>query len=565
MSVRILIVDDNAINMKLAADVLAGPDCEVACAGDAEQALALLAASLPDLILMDLAMPGTDGLTLTRRLKEDERYRRVPIVALTASAMKGDDLRALAAGCEGYITKPIDTRRFKQKVFGHLDATARGVGARATMEADAPEPRVLVVDDSSRNRKLLRIGLEAERCEVVEATDGMDALEVLGCETVDAVVSDVLMPRMDGFRLCRELRRSGQPYANLPFLLYTSTYDSSQGRQLASSVGADDYLTRPASARDLLRAIREAQARAATREPPADTPRQQDAEVLEQYNSALVRKLESRNLEAQQTLAQLQEAHEHILELNRFLELRVEQRTAALQAANHELEAFAYAVAHDLRAPLHQIVGFADLMRDPEVADKAVDRAECVAHMGSAARRMDRLILDLLDFARTALVELELHDVDLERTLDEALDILRGELRGRSIKWTRAPLPRARGNPALVRQVFVNLLSNAIKYTRSRPEARIEVGSRGGRTEELVVFVRDNGIGFDMQHAPQLFGPFKRLGTARDYEGVGLGLAHVQRIVSRHGGRVWAEGGVGEGATFYFSLPSPEFPHPAGP
>ena len=172
---RILIVDDNATNLKLAADVLANPRCEVLRASDAREALEILALRRPDLILMDLAMPGTDGLSLTRRIKADARYCELPIVALTASAMKGDDQRALEAGCEGYITKPIDTRRFRQQVMAFLPSETDAEPAAPVATTARAGLRILAVDDSAQGRKLLRAGLENERCTVIEASNGREA------------------------------------------------------------------------------------------------------------------------------------------------------------------------------------------------------------------------------------------------------------------------------------------------------------------------------------------------------------------------------------------------------
>jgi light-regulated signal transduction histidine kinase (bacteriophytochrome) len=175
-----------------------------------------------------------------------------------------------------------------------------------------------------------------------------------------------------------------------------------------------------------------------------------------------------------------------------------------------------------------------------------------------AGKRMDQLIDALLEFARTSRTELELSDVDLEDLVNEAMAILQTDLKGRNISWQRARLPRVQGDAILLRTVFVNLLSNAVKYTRTRDPAVIEIGTRKGRTGELVVFIRDNGVGFDLRYAERLFGVFQRLHRADEFEGTGIGLANVQRIITRHGGAVWAEAAVNHGATFFFSLPDGE-------
>jgi light-regulated signal transduction histidine kinase (bacteriophytochrome) len=263
------------------------------------------------------------------------------------------------------------------------------------------------------------------------------------------------------------------------------------------------------------------------------------------------------------TVMDLQAAHNQIMELNQYLEMRVDQRTAALDAVNKELESFSYSVAHDLRAPLRHITGFADILRESAAVQLDEECKNYLDKIVVATKRMDQLIQDLLAFSRAARTELSPIEVDLDRVLEEALQAVRIDVRDRNIQWRCEHLPAVRGDPALLRQVFVNLLSNAIKYTRPRARAVIEVGHRGGRAHEVVIFVRDNGVGFDMRHAGQLFGVFRRLHAATEFEGTGIGLANAQRIVARHGGRIWAESAVDRGATFFFTLPSAESPQAA--
>jgi signal transduction histidine kinase len=417
---------------------------------------------------------------------------------------------------------------------------------------------LLVVDDHPSHRKLARAELEAEGHVVLEAANGLEALLILERERVDAVISDILMPRMDGFRLCHEVRKR-QALNSVPLLLYTATYSSPADRQLAETVGADGYLLKPAPIGVLLAAVREAQQKALQRK-PTETPRPDESYVLEQYNDVLVRKLELRNSELQQALADLQSAHEQILELNRNLETRVQQRTLALddankelEAANQELNAFSYSVAHDLRAPLRHVSSFAGLL--VETTQQLDEKSRhFVNRILFGTKQMDDLIADLLAFAHLGRTELHLSEVDLELVLDQALEATQGDIQGRNIQWERTRLPKAQGDSALLRQVFVNLISNAVKYTRAREPAVIEIGCRKGRADEVVVFVRDNGVGFDMRYASHLFGLFRRLHRADEFEGTGVGLANAHRIIGRHGGRIWAEAAVDRGATFCFSL-----------
>jgi PAS domain S-box-containing protein len=227
-----------------------------------------------------------------------------------------------------------------------------------------------------------------------------------------------------------------------------------------------------------------------------------------------------------------------------------------LRSANKELEAFSYSVSHDLRAPLRHIDGFARMLSshlDGRLDEKS---RHYVTTISDAARRMGQLIDDLLVFSRQGRAELRTMPVNLADLLEEERRRLGGEIGDRRVVWEIGVLPVVTGDPAMLRQVFANLLGNAVKYTRNRADARIEVGQKTGAEDEVVIFVRDNGAGFDMKYCDKLFGVFQRLHTSREFEGTGVGLANVRRIVERHGGRTWAEGRVNEGATFYFSLPA---------
>ena len=244
------------------------------------------------------------------------------------------------------------------------------------------------------------------------------------------------------------------------------------------------------------------------------------------------------------------------------MEAEIYQRSQDAQAAlrqlhlaNQELEAFSSSVSHDLRAPLRHIEGFAGMLA--RHASEALDEKgrRYLNIIGEAARQMGVLIDDLLVFSRVGRAELRHAAVDLTALVHDVRQILQPEIDGRTVHWEVAPLPSVEADYHLLRQALVNLLSNAVKYTRGCQDARIVIGTAPASAGEVVVFVRDNGAGFDMKYAGKLFGVFQRLHHADQFEGTGIGLANVRRIVERHGGRTWAEGKVGEGATFYFSLP----------
>jgi signal transduction histidine kinase len=257
-----------------------------------------------------------------------------------------------------------------------------------------------------------------------------------------------------------------------------------------------------------------------------------------------------------QMLTQIDRQTREIRELNEDLEHRVLERTSQLEAANKELEAFSYSVSHDLRAPLRHIDGYADLARKAATSvDDTMQRY--LTTISDAAKQMGRLIDDLLVFSRMQRMQMRHGQVELDALVEEALHTLQEEVKNRKIVWKKGKLPKVMGDRAMLRQVMLNLLSNAVKYSGPRDPAEIEIGcaNANGTGEEAVVFVRDNGVGFDMQYADKLFGVFQRLHSSDDFEGTGIGLANVRRIIQRHGGRTWAEARLDEGATFYFSLP----------
>jgi signal transduction histidine kinase len=233
----------------------------------------------------------------------------------------------------------------------------------------------------------------------------------------------------------------------------------------------------------------------------------------------------------------------------------LQRRGELLESANKELEAFSYSVSHDLRAPLRHIDGYAALLRksvEHSLNDKA---ARYLQTISDSAKQMGQLIDDLLVFSRMGRQEMLHTAVNMDQLIKNILSDLRLDLQGREISWTIAVLPEVQGDPAMLRQVFMNLIANAVKFTSTRPIATIEIGVEHPSSTEIILFVRDNGVGFDMQYAPKLFGVFQRLHRADEFEGTGIGLANVRRIVHRHGGRTWAESVPDKGATFYVLLP----------
>jgi light-regulated signal transduction histidine kinase (bacteriophytochrome) len=246
-------------------------------------------------------------------------------------------------------------------------------------------------------------------------------------------------------------------------------------------------------------------------------------------------------------------AEEQLRVVNAELEQRVVARTSELADANQELEAFAYSVSHDLQAPLRNIQNYSQLLED-EYAQMLPEEAQHhLKRIGLRAKYMGQLVGALLNLSRVGKQDIVRQGVELREIVEEIIGGLQPETKGRDIEWRIGDLPRMPCDSRLIRQVFANLLSNAIKYTQPRKSALVEIG----QTEinnEVSIYIRDNGVGFQMKHADKLFGVFQRLHRPGEFEGTGVGLALVDRIVRRHGGRVWAEAEENKGATFYFTL-----------
>lgn len=368
---------------------------------------------------------------------------------------------------------------------------------------NSPLPRILIVDDEAAQMQALCTTLQDHGYETRGFTEAKTALEALQRDEFDLLLADLTMPGMNGIAL---LQAAQQIDRDLVGIIMTGEGTITSAVE-AIKTGALDYILKPFKLSVIL--------------------------------PVLARALAVRDLRM----------------ANAKLERSIRERTAELEAANKELEAFAQSVSHDLRSPLTVIIGTAELLLDEHTAYPPAKTQQLVRNIMTSAERMARLINDLLRLSRLGRQPLAKSPVNIRALVLEVLDELQKEQGDRRVQVEIGDLPDGVGDPALLKQVFTNLLSNAFKFTRGR-EKPVVVVSCHCHAGENVYSVCDNGAGFDMRQANELFGAFQRFHSAEQFEGTGVGLSIVHRIIQRHGGRIWAEAEPGKGARFQFSLPA---------
>lgn len=369
--------------------------------------------------------------------------------------------------------------------------------------------RVLLVEDNAGDARLIQESLSEAKGEPfeVEIADRLSAaLERLGKGGIDAVLLDLALPDSQGWGTFDTIRGKAP---TIPVIVLTGLGDEALALEMVKK-GAQDYVAKMELSGGILpRAIRYAVER--------------------------------------------ERADQQIRRMNEQLEERVRLRTAELETANGELEAFSYSVSHDLRAPLRHVDGFSRILIESQGQKLSEEGQRYLREILDATRRMAGMIEDLLRLAQIGRQQLRLQKTSIRDLIDDVVADLKSEVRERRIEWRVGELPSLECDRGLIKQVFTNLVGNAVKYTRPRDVAVIEIGHRDGEGQP-VIFVRDNGAGFEMKYADKLFGAFQRLHRQDEFEGTGVGLATVHRIIRRHGGRIWAEAEPQKGATFYFTL-----------
>jgi hypothetical protein len=399
--------------------------------------------------------------------------------------------------------------------------------------------RILVVEDSATQALSLRLALEDAGHTVEIATDGHAGLEAAQRNLPALVITDVVMPNMTGYDLCRAIKADPRS-ADVPVILLTALRDPVDIIRGLES-GADNFITRPYRPEQLLARVdhmlQNRRMRAAGRS-------KDGVEVWFLGRNYVI------TSGKEQILDLLLSTFEDIVHTN----LELEEKQAALERSNHELESFSYSVSHDLRAPLRAIDGFLEAI-DEDYGERLEERGrDYLARVRSAARRMAQLIDDLLHLSRVGRAELRCETLDLSGLAADVAGELARASPGHPVDFAVQAGIVAHGDPHLLRLLLENLLGNAWKFSSKREHPHVQMGA--ARDDgELHVWIRDDGVGFDMQYADKLFVPFQRMHSESEYPGTGIGLATVQRIVHRHGGRVWAESAPDQGATFHFTLP----------
>jgi len=385
--------------------------------------------------------------------------------------------------------------------------------------AQAHISNILLVDDEQANLDALEAVLESLGQRLIRALRGEQALKCVLEQDFAVILLDVQMPGMSGIETAA-LIRARERSRTTPIIFLTGMMRTAEMVFSGYSAGAVDYLMKPL-----------------------------EPEVLRAKVAVFV-ELDRARHELEQEISERVRIAEQVSELNNALR----QKNDDLLAANADLEAFCHSVSHDLRMPLRHIHSYISILDASASSKLNSEERRHVTTVQKAALRMTRLIDDLLAFSRIGRAAMHRQRIRMTELIDETFQDLAPDLTNRRIDWERHAIPDTVGDPQLLKQVWVNLLANAVKYTRPRDPARIEIGAEEA-DDEIIYYVKDNGVGFNMQYADRLFGVFQRLHTEKDFEGTGVGLANVRRIVQRHGGRTWAEGAEGRGATVYFSLP----------
>jgi signal transduction histidine kinase len=539
---RLLIVDDEAAQLTALCDILGQEGYVTRGFSGGREAIAALREEPYDALLTDLMMPQIDGITLLRACHDVDPD--LACIVMTGHGTVATAVEALKAGALDYVMKPFNVTHI-------LAVLTRALGTRRLRLENIQLREAVSIYELAR---AITQGLDKD--EIVERT--LAAAIAL----TDAAAAYLLVPSASAPSVMSgdgELRLAGAAGAQPLPLAQTSP-----GAQVL-----DTWLARVSAELEALPVRGSADA---LFEHPFDPAIAAALPIVTAGSLFGILGFTSTRPRRRINVGQLKtldvlcrtaatafagaELVRQLRAMNESLEQRVEERTRELELANRDLESFSYSVSHDLRQPLSVVEGFCEMFRSQFSGSVPEEGQQMLDQIWSGTARMNKLISDLLHFSRMSRGPLDGVQVPLRELVLKIIAQLKASLVDRQLSVQVADLPDCFGDPALLEQVLINLLSNAFKFTAGREPAQIEVGTlRQGA--ETVYYVRDNGVGFDMRYAEKLFGVFQRLHTTQEFEGTGIGLSIVHRIVTRHGGRVWADSRLGAGTTFYFTLPPP--------
>jgi signal transduction histidine kinase/FixJ family two-component response regulator len=533
-TLHILHLEDNQYDSEIIAATLkkSGLAADIEVARDRREFLSAIESKSYDVVLSDNNLPGFDGTMALRVVRE--KRPGTPFIFVSGFADREDAVKKQrATGAADCISKS-ELDSLKDAILRSVEAGAT-VPVKPVSDATAAyisgmERLVSVVQELSLTRDLEHL-MAIVRQAARELTGADGATFVLRdgdqCHYAD---EEAIAPLWKGRRFPMSQCISGWVMLNRQAVVIEDIY-------------ADDRIPVDAYRRTFVLSLAMVPIRSAA-----------PIGAIGAY-WATKRSPQPHEVKLLQALADSASIAMENVQLYRNLEQKVADRTARLKMLNAELETYSDSVSHDLRAPLRHIGGYLEMIRDDHGNALTDSSRRHLAVIADATRRMETLIEDLLEFSRMGRTELHHGRVNMNRLVEEVRQELLPETRNRAILWDVGDLPELNVDRALVKQVWSNLIGNALKYTRPRPRAEIRVGGVAGEGE-CIFFVEDNGVGFDMQDASNLFGAFQRLHRQDEFEGSGIGLANVRRIVERHGGRTWAKAEPDRGATFYFTLPT---------